>query len=188
VTAGSGASPSIPLTPVELSRFTRNTKAEAIAKPLLKNMGMPDVAYMELKALGAGFTCGRCYTRKRMTWEDIVTSFSPTLTVCLCIGQVEHYGETNEQWEKDIKYHRPQQTRHIITFINAHSLDSDSISKPLVKILAKGKTDPSLASGHQVECKLCLAAWRSRTYDCLTGIAEHLQNVWVAFLLCVIGV
>jgi hypothetical protein len=92
--------------------------------------------------------------------------------------QVEHYRETNEQWEKDIKYQRPQQIRHKITFINAHGLDSDLIPKPLVRILSKGEgIGSSFGSAHEVECALCLVGWRSRTFGCLTGISEHLENV-----------
>ncbi|KAG8735062.1 hypothetical protein FRC10_011019 [Ceratobasidium sp. 414] len=142
---------------VDLSRFTRHTEAEKIVRALLANLGMPDVAYMELKAIGAGFTCGRCYNRRSVTWENIV----------------EHYREMNEKWEKEARYQREQQTRHKITFINSHDFTAGS-NKPLVSLGGglDGRTPLD-----ELECKLCLVGWRSTTCDRKPGIVKHLENV-----------
>ncbi|KAG9083140.1 hypothetical protein FS749_006267 [Ceratobasidium sp. UAMH 11750] len=142
-----------------LSRFTRHTEAEIIVKALLANLGIPDVAYMELKAIGAGFTCGRCYNKRPVTWKNIV----------------EHYREMNEKWEKEAKHQREQRTRHKITFINAHDFTTGAnSSKPLVSL---GGVVDGGTSLDELECKLCLVGWRSTMYDVKAGIIEHLENM-----------
>ncbi|KAG8775630.1 hypothetical protein FRC12_001359 [Ceratobasidium sp. 428] len=148
---------------VDISRFTRHTEAERIAKVLLADLGMSDVAYMELKAAGPGFKCGRCYFKEWVTWEDIVI----------------HYREMNERWEKEAKYQREQHTKHKIMFINAHALEEDTgSSKPLLKLDAvRDGRIPSNKIQPEVECKLCLVGWRSTTYCSMQGIAGHLENV-----------
>ncbi|KAG8775687.1 hypothetical protein FRC12_001334 [Ceratobasidium sp. 428] len=148
---------------VDISRFTRHTEAERIAKVLLADLGMPDVAYMELKAAGPGFKCGRCYFKEWVIWEDIVT----------------HYREMNEKWEKEAKYQREQQTKHKIAFINAHALETDTgSSKPLLTFEAvRDSRISSKKIQPEVECKLCLVGWRSTTCCSIRGIAEHLENV-----------
>ncbi|KAG9113866.1 hypothetical protein FRC07_007716 [Ceratobasidium sp. 392] len=136
---------------VDLSRFTRHREAERVAKSLLSNLGMTDVAYMELKAAGAGFRS----------------------------VQVEHYREMNEKWEKEARYQREQQTKHKITFINAHDLETTAdSSKPLLELELVQDGRKSLDGNQsEVECKLCLVGWRSTTYCSMRGIAEHMKNV-----------
>ncbi|KAG8736493.1 hypothetical protein FRC10_009234 [Ceratobasidium sp. 414] len=153
----------IPPEPIDLSRFTRYVEAEQVAKALLANLGEPDVAYMELKAIGNGFSCGRCYKRKRMTWE----------------GVIEHYREMNDKWEKDATYQREQQTRHRIVFVNTHDLGvGQSSDKQLIEFPSLRNDAKSCAgSRREVECKLCLVGWNSATYDCMEGMIEHVRNV-----------
>jgi hypothetical protein len=58
---------------VDLLLYTRYVEAEKLAKVLLENLGMPDVAYGELKLLKRQFACGRC-DQAVMTWESAVCS------------------------------------------------------------------------------------------------------------------
>ncbi|KAG8725528.1 hypothetical protein FRC09_013767 [Ceratobasidium sp. 395] len=102
----SEVSGTIPLKPTDLSKFTRHTEAEKIAKALLADMRTPHVTYLELQEMGAWFTCLRCHLREPKTWE----------------GMIEHYREMNEKWENETRRRPKQTTKHKIVFANAHEL------------------------------------------------------------------
>lgn len=58
---------------VDLRQHMRHTEAEKIVKPLLENLGIPDVAYIELKALGeSSFAGGATTERQRLgsKWRE----------------------------------------------------------------------------------------------------------------------
>lgn len=64
---------------VNPEKYVRYTKIEKLVRKLLADMGMPDVARVELDALKARFACGRCTERMAMTWDQIVRS--PTSSI-----------------------------------------------------------------------------------------------------------
>ncbi|KAG8743044.1 hypothetical protein FRC12_015179 [Ceratobasidium sp. 428] len=151
----------IPRHPTDLSVFKRYDEAEKIAKALLADYNRPDVAYIELKQMGARFNCLRCHQRMPWTWGRIV----------------EHYGEMNEKWENQTK-HRPEQTtKHKIVFVNAHELrpGEGPGRERLMRSGDVANTDEG--NGRMMECKLCLIGWPSTTYDCMAAITQHLRNV-----------
>jgi hypothetical protein len=70
--------------------YHRHVKAEKVVKALLVSLEMPDVAYLELAAIGERFVCGCCYSHKPMDWEGIV-SFSPIInstSICVMANQI----------------------------------------------------------------------------------------------------
>ncbi|KAG8712273.1 hypothetical protein FRC09_020038 [Ceratobasidium sp. 395] len=151
----------IPRHPIDLSMFKRYDEAEKIAKALLADYNRPDVAYIELKQMGARFNCLRCHQRMPWTWGRIV----------------EHYGEMNEKWENQTK-HRPEQTtKHKIVFVNAHELrpGEGPGRERLMRSGDVANTDEG--NGRMMECKLCLIGWPSTTYACMAAITQHLRNV-----------
>ncbi|KAB5588428.1 Minor extracellular protease vpr [Ceratobasidium theobromae] len=52
--------------------FERNVEFTTIAKLLLKDMGMQDVTYLELRSMGGSFACGRCGRCSLVYWDDVV--------------------------------------------------------------------------------------------------------------------
>ncbi|KAF8602495.1 hypothetical protein BDV93DRAFT_557497 [Ceratobasidium sp. AG-I] len=145
---------------VDLNGHVRHTEAESIVEALLKDLGIPDVAYVELKALG------RCYDRTLKSWGQMV----------------EHYMETNQQWANDMERYRDQRTRHLVTFVNAHDIKSTSIAKSFVKILTKDEKSVIRATlgaeeRREVECLLCSCCWRTKTIDALVAVMVHLENI-----------
>lgn len=59
--------------PVEA--FVYYEEAVQVAKALLNALEWPNASYLELKALGLAFCCGRCHTKHRYYhWEDIVST------------------------------------------------------------------------------------------------------------------
>ncbi|KAG8704567.1 hypothetical protein FRC09_003449 [Ceratobasidium sp. 395] len=151
----------IPRHPIDLSMFKRYDEAEKIAKALLADYNRPDVAYIELKQMGARFNCLRCHQRVPWTWGRIV----------------EHYGEMNEKWENQTK-HRPEQTtKHKIVFVNAHELRPGEGPGRERLICSEYVANSDEGNGRMMECKLCLIGWPSTTYDYMAAITQHLRNV-----------
>lgn len=53
--------------------FVRHTGIETLVKALLKDIGMPDVAHIELIAMGRAFKCARCPdSEEPVFWENLV--------------------------------------------------------------------------------------------------------------------
>jgi hypothetical protein len=62
---------------MNLARVYRHEEVEKVTRTLLDSLGMPDIAYIELKTLGAVFLCGRCCDNKLKTWDEIVSVLIP---------------------------------------------------------------------------------------------------------------
>ncbi|KAG8745806.1 hypothetical protein FRC12_014456, partial [Ceratobasidium sp. 428] len=157
----SRASDTIPRNPTELSKLRRHTEAEKITKALLTDMNKPDVAYIELKEMGARFTCLRCYPKGPSTWE----------------GMIEHYKQMNKKWQNETRRRPKQTTKHKIIFTNAHELRPGAGSGKERLIRSERTVNNDQGDSHKVECKLCLVGWPSTTYDCMPAITQHLRNV-----------
>jgi hypothetical protein len=54
-----------------IDSFTYGAQSVTIAQALLALLGLRDATYLQMKAAGRKFVCGRCNI-KRMTWKDIV--------------------------------------------------------------------------------------------------------------------
>ncbi|KAG9123855.1 hypothetical protein FRC07_013732 [Ceratobasidium sp. 392] len=103
------------------TRIYRHLEAEKVAKALLRDLGMPDIAYSELCMLGASFACGRCQDCEPKKWN----------------GMVNHYREQVQLWHK-LQSQNPQfKTSLSIVFRDVHDLGSSSASRPLVRRLTK---------------------------------------------------
>lgn len=90
--------------------------------------------------------------------------------------------ETNKQWTHDLEHCRAQKTRHPVTFINAHDVESTFSAKAFVKILTKDEKIATRAilgpeERRKEKCLLCLCCWRSNTSDSFGAIMVHLSNV-----------
>lgn len=58
---------------LDLSRVHRHSPGQRTAECLLACLGKPDAAYLEMKALGRRFVCGRCWVKTPMTWTEMVS-------------------------------------------------------------------------------------------------------------------
>lgn len=67
----------------DIGRVLHFGAAEIAARALLKCLGRPNAMFLELKALGAGFTCGRCHFEegRGKTWAEMVC---PSLSLLVC--------------------------------------------------------------------------------------------------------
>lgn len=61
---------------LDLSRVYRHSAARRAAECLLACLGKSDAAYLEMKALGRRFVCGRCWVKTPMTWAEILEHYS----------------------------------------------------------------------------------------------------------------
>ncbi|KAG8679813.1 hypothetical protein FRC09_018694, partial [Ceratobasidium sp. 395] len=74
---------------LNLSGVSGFGEGKRAAKRLLRCLGRPHAAYLEMKAIGERFACQRCWVRKPMGWAEIV---GPP---CLFQGAVEHYANSH---------------------------------------------------------------------------------------------
>ncbi|KAG8708733.1 hypothetical protein FRC08_018738 [Ceratobasidium sp. 394] len=51
-----------------------NEELSKLSKALLACLGYPNATYLQIKALGPAFSCGRCISRNCVTWRELVRS------------------------------------------------------------------------------------------------------------------
>ncbi|KAF8607776.1 hypothetical protein BDV93DRAFT_603553 [Ceratobasidium sp. AG-I] len=95
-----------------------------IAEELLRRLGRPDAAYLEMKALGRRFVCERCWNKRPMEWAEMLN----------------HYDlEYRLHGTRSDFYKRRQLD---ITYYNLHDLgdgyeEDDGVVRPEVDLAAK---------------------------------------------------
>ncbi|KAG9090256.1 hypothetical protein FS749_000703 [Ceratobasidium sp. UAMH 11750] len=62
--------------PLDLSGVSGHADGKRAAKRLLRCLGRPHAAYLEMKAIGQRFMCGRCWMQKPMGWAEIVEHYA----------------------------------------------------------------------------------------------------------------
>ncbi|CAE6481373.1 unnamed protein product [Rhizoctonia solani] len=141
-----------------LQRYTRNVTAETIAKALLKELHMPDAAFIELVSMGKVFICGMCSHCSPMVWNALI----------------EHYCVQSDR--KDIK---TSWTRHPIVFRNIHNLNTRATSRPLVRICSNEEADQASSFSPVFNCLLCHRAYLFKDYrfDSLEMMRWHMAEV-----------
>ncbi|KAG9123854.1 hypothetical protein FRC07_013731 [Ceratobasidium sp. 392] len=126
------------------TRIYRHLKAEKIAKALLRDLGMPDIAAIELRVIGASFMCGRCQDCRPKRWMEIV----------------KHYRQEAQLWHK-LQAQQPQfKTNSSVVFLDAHDLNSIVASRPLARRLTNQEAVDannlySSNTSQQAACILC---------------------------------
>ncbi|KAG8755670.1 hypothetical protein FRC12_010814 [Ceratobasidium sp. 428] len=68
--------------PLNMTKFETHVEAQRVAQMLLKFIGKPDATFLEMRAVGSVYTCGRCHDHTRCTWEKIVSLPRP----CVFVG------------------------------------------------------------------------------------------------------
>ncbi|CAE6378256.1 unnamed protein product [Rhizoctonia solani] len=141
-----------------LHGYTRYAKGETIAKALLKELHMPDAAFVELVSMGKVFICGMCSRGSPMDWN--------TLTEHYCI-------------RSDCKHIEAARTRHPIVFRNTHNLDTRTTSRPLVRVCSSEEADQAFPFNPVVNCLLCHSdyPWGEYRFDSLALMRWHMGEV-----------
>ncbi|KAB5588180.1 Valine--tRNA ligase [Ceratobasidium theobromae] len=146
--------------------FERNVEFTTIAKLLLKDMGMQDVTYLELRSMGGSFACGRCGRCSLVYWDDVVT----------------HYSKMRHEWNKCVIARSALAVRHPIPFRNLHDSQPED-TRPLVRILSAQEADTirnsisnNTSSTGQSECFLCAVIKKRRCIP-REDIMDHMRNV-----------
>lgn len=58
---------------LNLAGLSRDSRARAAAKAILKSLDRKGAAYLEMQALGERFVCERCWMKKPMGWAELVS-------------------------------------------------------------------------------------------------------------------
>ncbi|KAB5588252.1 F-box protein [Ceratobasidium theobromae] len=119
-------------TKISVSSYHPHIKARQVAVALLKCMGTPDAAYLELAVMGERFLCGRCHPTKPMSWKAII----------------QHFLEEDKTWNI-ISSGTPRfKTRHPIRWVSIHDLGAKG-ELPLVVVLSPEEADEMRAAVSQ---------------------------------------
>ncbi|KAG8689389.1 hypothetical protein FRC08_010970, partial [Ceratobasidium sp. 394] len=119
--------------------LTYNPSAAKIAKALLALLGLPDATYLQLKAAGCAFICGRCNSSRRMTWRDII----------------RHY--LDEEGTYAIAQKNPRVRSSSVTYIFTHDIEVVDPNKPLLSVAsAEAQAKPNeIYHGRHRQCLVC---------------------------------
>ncbi|CAE6522294.1 unnamed protein product [Rhizoctonia solani] len=112
--------------------------SSAVAKAILNALRHPDASYLEMRALGPSFVCGRCTNDPSyLIWEEIVAHF------------VYEY----ERWKSASRWNEQYREQGGgITLVNTHDLNDSS--KPLVQLVAE-EDRTIISDAPKTKCKVC---------------------------------
>ncbi|QRV92642.1 hypothetical protein RhiJN_20660 [Ceratobasidium sp. AG-Ba] len=132
-----------------------------IAKALLTSLGRPDATYLEMKAMGHSFTCGRCCARNCVTWRQL-------------INHIVHEKEKTERAQKHSLV-----LNGTLTYISTHDTQSTWNDQPLARIANdEDKKLPYKVGypGTTFRCSICSSMHSYASYS-RTAVEEHLRQV-----------
>ncbi|KAG8727640.1 hypothetical protein FRC11_012762 [Ceratobasidium sp. 423] len=148
-----------------LDCYVRHAAKETIVKALLRQLQMPDVAYIELENMGRVFVCGRCDHGRAMEWYKLV----------------RHYHLKRRDWVDGRFVRNTYGTRHPITFRNVHDLELGTNPKPLVRVVPSEENSTPLLHSHNTvaECIICRGVnfYEDSAFESLAKMREHMLEV-----------
>ncbi|KAH7332924.1 hypothetical protein B0J17DRAFT_676952 [Rhizoctonia solani] len=148
-----------------LDCYVRHPGKEAIVKALLRELQMPDAAYVELENMGKVFICGRCNHNRPTEWDALV----------------EHYHLRRRDWVGNTFIPNSYQTRHPVIFRNLHDLGSDTNPKPLVRIASSEGNNGTPVRSYDVvaECIICrgIDFYDECSFESSARMREHMQEL-----------
>ncbi|QRW07527.1 Synaptobrevin [Ceratobasidium sp. AG-Ba] len=119
---------------VDIKHLSFRPQTAGIARALLKFLGRPDATFLEMKAAGAAFACGRCKVDKPMTWVELI----------------RHYNDEANSNTTAQKHTRIRSS--IIKYVFMHDVNEDVPDKPLLKAASESPAEHN--TGRQRR-KLC---------------------------------
>ncbi|KAG8727887.1 hypothetical protein FRC10_005491, partial [Ceratobasidium sp. 414] len=106
-------------TTLDFSVYKYNGEVSKISKALLASLGHPNAAYLQMKALGSAFSCGRCISRNCVTWYELL----------------RHYTDERGKWDTTQKHKSFKKGK--ITYIFTHDTEVQG-DRPLIRMASKG--------------------------------------------------
>ncbi|KAG8718246.1 hypothetical protein FRC09_012950 [Ceratobasidium sp. 395] len=123
--------------PLDMAKLKQHAGAQKAARKILAHIGKPDATFLEMKAPGHMYRCGRCHDR--------------------IIGQVNHFALEQQTWES-MQKRQPELKKKGITFRNVHD-PAFVTDRPMIKLITKDELaaevhEPSNSEGMKM-CKVC---------------------------------
>ncbi|KAG8744001.1 hypothetical protein FRC10_010980 [Ceratobasidium sp. 414] len=100
--------------------LTYSPQVAKVAKALLALLGLPDAAYLRLKAAGPAFMCGRCEGVRPMPWKELMQHYSDERAI---------YSRVQE---------RPPVPSSSVKYVFMHDVDVVMPDKPLLRVVTPG--------------------------------------------------
>ncbi|KAF8600101.1 hypothetical protein BDV93DRAFT_288021 [Ceratobasidium sp. AG-I] len=145
------------------SYTTFDANHTGIAKALLSALGRPEATYLELKAVGNAFLCGRCYLDRRCkTWKQMI----------------QHYIKEESSWNNVQMLSRVQDASDF-TYSFAHDLKIIKRGKPLIRVASQEERTQPPALPHHGPYKLCRPCKSVDLgyYETVDQVVDHLREV-----------
>ncbi|KAG8693976.1 hypothetical protein FRC09_010142, partial [Ceratobasidium sp. 395] len=123
--------------PLDVAKLKPHAGAQKAARKILAHVGKPDATFLEMKAPGYMYRCGRCHDR--------------------IIGQVNHFAIEQQTWES-MQQRQSELKNKGITFRNVHDLTFVT-DKPMIKLMTEDELaaevhEPPNSEGMKM-CKVC---------------------------------
>ncbi|QRV87082.1 F-box protein [Ceratobasidium sp. AG-Ba] len=142
---------------VNAKRMYRHVEAETVVKSLLVNMGIPNIAYLELRVAGSAFMCEQCDDLKIRMWDEMV----------------DHYRHESKSWS-GVLIRRPEfEVKHPIKFFNPHNVLRNLRQNLLVRRMEEFPVDLD----PRMFCVLCRNYRRSRVFSGEEHVLGHIESM-----------
>ncbi|KAG9079905.1 hypothetical protein FS749_008193 [Ceratobasidium sp. UAMH 11750] len=144
-----------------LSSIIYNTNTSEIANVLLSALGCPGATYLQVKAAGSAFICGRCRNCIGVNWDNLL----------------QHYLDEQEKWDNVRRHSFFKHSR--ITYVFTHRTEAVEDDKPLVRMAS----DEERSSNHSAHYSNhpCLVCMPMHIGDCYyrteAGVVDHVHSV-----------
>ncbi|QRV92643.1 hypothetical protein RhiJN_20661 [Ceratobasidium sp. AG-Ba] len=145
----------------EISSWRYNGELSNIARALLVNFGRPNANYLDVKAIGSYFACGRCCTHSCVTWKQLVTHFY------------------DEKQKMDVIRKLDPIVNGTITYVFTHDIEPTDNDLPLAKLADDEDKEAARAASYlpkHFSCAICLSLDRYN-YHTKPAVIEHLRDV-----------
>lgn len=126
--------------PGDPSHPTYDSDSASLAQSLLNTLGRSNASYLEMKALGRSFVCGRCnYRQICYTWKELIV----------------HYRSQASEWQvQSEQVARSLQAGETFAFVFTHDTSRIDSNKSLVRLVHQWPA--TLGAVHESQkCKLC---------------------------------
>ncbi|KAG9077510.1 hypothetical protein FRC06_008874, partial [Ceratobasidium sp. 370] len=135
-------------------------KASEIANLLLTALGCPDAMYLQVKAAGPAFTCGKCGNCAGARWSSLL----------------QHYLDEKAKWERIQKHTFFKDGQ--ITYIFIHDTGAMQDDRPLVRMASDEERSSNLTLYGTRPCLICMPMGAGGNYyRTEAGVMDHIRQV-----------
>ncbi|KAG9088127.1 hypothetical protein FS749_002404 [Ceratobasidium sp. UAMH 11750] len=143
----------------DLSVYRYNEELSKMSKALLASMGYANSTYLQMKALGPAFSCGRCVSRNCVTWREML----------------KHYVRERNKWDITRKHKLFKKGKN--AYIFTHDTEIVHDDRPLMKMASEEDEKTAYQSSWAQRCCRICTPINNEKYETAAGVVDHVRNV-----------